>query len=170
MVNILDIERIVNKINPDVTIYQSLDFASDALGGTIVLGEQFDDDFKKVIEQVYNHIGIIPTCSLETFAVLHELGHIETLGHMHEEDLEEKVENYLLQKDVVKTAQTDFDEFYQYTQLEIEQLANDWAVEFMQADPLLVAELDRTMAQYYSTLNSDDIFNGLLFDKLLEVA
>ena len=170
MVNVLDIERVINKVNPDVSVYQSLDFASDALAGTIVLGEQFADDFKEVIQQVYNHIGIIPTCSLETFAVLHELGHIETLGHMHEEDLEEKVENYLLEKDVVKTAKTDFDEFYQYTQLEIEQLANDWAVDFMQANPSIVAELDRTITQYYKSLNSDDIFNGLLFDKLLEVA
>ncbi len=168
MKNVPQIEKLINKINPDVSVLQSFDFASDANTDTIVLGDPFQEDFKKVIQAVYNRIGIVLPCSHETFAVLHELGHIETLNNYDEETIEELTNSYLEEKNEICEDDDDVERFYNYTQLEIEQLANDWAVDFMMANPSFVAELDRTVNQYYTTFNDLDVFNTILSRKIWE--
>ena len=169
MITKIDIEEILSTVNENVSVIQSLDFASDANSETIILGEAFEEDFKEIIKEVYDRLGIHLNCSYETFAVLHELGHVETLGHLQEDDLEEILEKYVDEKERYEGARTDADKFYLYTQLELEQLANDWAVDFMELNPSLVEKLDRVVNEYYANLNSEDLFFSLLTKKFMEV-
>jgi len=167
MKTVRPIEKIINKINPEVNVLQALDFASDASSERILLGERFQEDFREVIQKVYDRIGIVLSCSHETFAILHELGHIETLNRYDEDTIEELTQAYMEEKHNICEDEDDVERFYNYTQLEIEQLANDWAVEFMQANPLFVTELDRTVNDYYDNLDEDDLFRSLIVSKVL---
>jgi hypothetical protein len=167
MISVPEIEKIINKINPEASVFQTIDFASDANSASIYLGPKFEDDFREVIQAVYDRIGIVLPCSHETFAVLHELGHIETLNRYDEETIQELTQSYMEDKNGICENDNHVERFYEYTQLEVEQLANDWAVEFMQAYPLFVAELDRTVNNYYANVNESDPFYSLVIDKIL---
>jgi hypothetical protein len=168
MENVRPIEKIINIINPEVNVLQALDFSSDASSETILLGERFEEDFREVIQKVYDRIGIVLPCSHETFAILHELGHIETLNKYDEDTIEELTQSYMKEKNDICEDDDGVERFYNYTQLEIEQLANDWAIDFMQANPLIVAKLDRTVKDYYDNLDEGDLFHSLIISKLLE--
>ena len=146
-------ERLINQINPNVDLIEAFDFASAAEDERIHVGHSFDEDFAQVIRDVYNKVGIHFHCSLETFALLHELGHIETLKDLHEEDYEDLMYHYAVGVDQSKMADTDFGQFYAYVNLPIEQMANDWAVTFIETHPSFVTDLDRIMVQYQKELD-----------------
>lgn len=150
-------ELLINEVNPDVDLIEDPDFASAAENQRIFVGEAFDEDFAEVVRAVYKKAGIHFSCSLETFALLHELGHIETLKDIHEEDYQDLIYHYEVGKEKAEQADTDFDQFYQYIQLPLEQLANDWATTFIETHPSLVAKLDRTMVQYQDELKQETV-------------
>ena len=85
-----------------------------------------DTNFNDIAKDYYNSIGQTDIkVSMETYAVLHELGHL--LSKMEIKNLDESVSNYLQEQKELKDTDNPKENFYKYRNLYIEKLADKYA-------------------------------------------
>jgi hypothetical protein len=99
------------------------------MGNNIIYFNRKDfqnENFNNIVRDYYNSIGQNDIkVSMETYAVLHELGHI--LSKMEIENLDESVNNYLQQQTELKDTDNQKQNFFDYRNLPLEKLADKYA-------------------------------------------
>lgn len=145
-----------NHINGNITVVQGDSFLSEPYHDRIILGKRYKGLNKYIIQEAYKELNIKLPCEIETFAILHEAGHIQTLGGMEQELFDALFYAYQAACEEFDKGIESIDQFVQYSELAIEKIANEWALDFMRSNPELTAELNRTVIEYYNKLEKGE--------------
>ena len=151
MPNIESIEKLLMEIDFDIEVEREPKFFSYAPDKIVYFGDKFTDEEKDIFMSVYADIGLFFDCSMETFVVLHEVGHIMTLSHLPDIEKAFIFHEYVEGAKQIKRLEDPRKEFRAYVDLFVERMANEWAIAFIQKDPDLVERLDKAVKKYYES-------------------
>ena len=154
MTTLESVEKLLMEIDFDIQVEREPVFASDSAEKIVLFGDKFTEEEKDIFMGVYVDIGLFFDCSMETFAVLHEVGHIMTLSHLPDIEKTFIFHEYVESAKQIKRLKDPSKEFRAYVDLFVERIANEWAIAFMQKDPDLVQRLDKVVKKYYE----DEVF------------
>lgn len=133
------------KIDSEIELEEGDTFSSDTFNRVAYLG--LDEFFYKYDDEDYHNIimkemGYIIDISLQTYAFLHELGHIITIDK-YDNWLDVSNEYYRMNFAIVNSKMDRLSQLRAYKKLPLELDADEWAYRHYQENKDAVMELDR---------------------------
>lgn len=142
------IRQVVRSINPNIKVkFLKGVNESDILNKTVYLdfpNDWYDDETKDHFNELNKTYRLNNLISPQAFVVLHEIGHIESVKNFRTHSV-----NFLLSKyvrEVENIMETDLPYRLQarrYVNLKLERKANRWALNYIKANPKVVAKLEK---------------------------
>jgi hypothetical protein len=146
------IKRVVKQINPDIrVVFNEADNESDIKRKTVFYNfgaDWIDQDMQDNLREVHRYFPISGSVKPETFIVLHEVGHIESLKHYTTASVGFALKRYARHIDALMDNETlpYYLKARRYTLLALERKANKWATDFIKNNPDIVQELEKAFA------------------------
>jgi hypothetical protein len=142
------IRQVVRSINPNIRVkFHKGANESDIKNATIYLnlkGDWFDNETQEHFNELNKTYRFNEVVSPETFIVLHEIGHIESVKHLKPQSVSFLLSKYV--REVNELANTDLPYNLlarKYVNLKLERKANRWALNYIKANPEMVAKLEK---------------------------
>jgi hypothetical protein len=141
------IKQVVRDINPNIKIkFYKGNNESDIINQKVYLNFSkgwLDDEMITHLNEVNKTYRFQDLVSPEVFITLHEIGHIESVAHYNTQSV-----SFLLSKYVKQIEKIDDNLPYnlqarRYTKLKLERKANSWALNYIKANPEMVAKLEK---------------------------
>jgi hypothetical protein len=142
------IRQVVRSINPNIRIkFHKGSNESDIKNETIYLnfkGDWYDEETHEHFTELNRTYRLNEAISPEAFIVLHEVGHIESVKNLKPQSV-----NFLLSKYVREVERlVNKDKPYrllarEYVNLKLERKANRWVLNYIKANPEMVAKLEK---------------------------
>jgi hypothetical protein len=142
------IRQVVRSINPNIRVkFHKGVNESDIKNATIYLnfkGDWFDNETQEHFNELNKTYRLNEVVSPETFIVLHEIGHIESVKHLKPQSVSFLLSKYV--REVNELINTDLPYNLlarKYVNLKLERKANRWALNYIKANPEMVAKLEK---------------------------
>jgi hypothetical protein len=141
------IRQLVRDINPNIKIkFYKGNNESDILNRKVYLNFSkgwLDDEMTTHLNEVNKIYSFKDLASPEVFITLHEIGHIESVANYDTQSV-----RFLLSKYVKQIEKIDDNLPYnlqarRYAKLKLERKANRWALNYIKANPEMVAKLEK---------------------------
>jgi hypothetical protein len=141
------IRQLVRDINPNIKIkFYKGNNESDILNKKVYLNFSkgwLDDEMTTHLNEVNKIYSFKDLASPEVFITLHEIGHIESVANYDTQSV-----RFLLSKYVKQIEKIDDNLPYnlqarRYAKLKLERKANRWALNYIKANPEMIAKLEK---------------------------
>jgi len=161
------LERFARRFDTDIEVVSSYTWASDIPNKVIFAGPRLDEKDIDCSMIAYNRLGYNVPVHPNVFAFIHELGHVLSGLSFTEEEIEYLVKEYIVKREeLMNDEDLSDDEFlYEYWQLDLEKMANRWAVEYLKSANH--KELEEITSLVYNFIGSEEMEEEFQFSKAI---